>query len=127
MQDMTALTLGQYHLADIFKPSAELFYRSELFDDVVVSALDRASQSLIGVSAWETTPRCATASAFRFCLRRMRLTNRHCQRPGHPDFRRDSGLNRARIPEWYTRAFADQPPAHAFLLLPVMVNNKPWA
>jgi HD-like signal output (HDOD) protein len=126
MQDMTALMLGQYHLADIFKLLAELFYRSELFDDVVVSVLDRASQSLIGrVSLGSNAT--LMRNSFRIPLSFAPDVFHAATANGQDILISDATAAniRARIPEWYTRAFADQPPAHAFLLLPVMVNNKP--
>jgi HD-like signal output (HDOD) protein len=126
MQDMTALMLGQYHLADIFKLLAELFYRSELFDDVVVSVLDRTSQSLIGrVSLGRNAAQ--MRNSFRIPLSFAPDVFHAATSNGQDILISDATAAniRTRIPEWYSRAFKDQTPAHAFLLLPVMVNNKP--
>jgi HD-like signal output (HDOD) protein len=126
MQDMTALMLGQYHLADIFKLLAELYYRTELFDDVVVSVLDRASQSLVGrVSLGRNAAR--MRNTFRIPLSFAPDVFHAATANGQDILISDATADniRSRIPEWYLRGFGDQKPAHAFLLLPVMINNKP--
>lgn len=126
MQDMTALMLGDFHLADIFKLLAELFYRTELFDDVVVCVLDRASQSLIGrVSLGGNATQ--MRNAFRIPLSFAPDVFHAATANGQDILISDATAAniRTRIPEWYLRAFSDKNPAHAFLLLPVMVNNKP--
>ena len=126
MQDMTALMLGQYHLADIFKLLAELFYRTELFDDVVVCVLDRASQSLIGrVSLGRNAAQ--MRNGFRIPLTFAPDVFHAATANGQDILISDATAAniRTRIPEWYAHVFNAQKPAHAFLLLPVMVNNKP--
>ncbi len=122
MQDMTALMLGQYHLADIFKLVAELFYRSELFDHVMVCVLDRASQRLVGrvglgrnavqMRGNFSIPLSFAPDVFHAAIAK-----------GQDILISDATADniRSRIPEWYAHAFN----AHAFLLLPVMINNKP--
>ncbi len=122
MQDMTALMLGQYHLADIFKLVGELFYRSELFDHVMVCVLDRASQRLVGrvglgrnavqMRGNFSIPLSFAPDVFHAAIAK-----------GQDILISDATADniRSRIPEWYAHAFN----AHAFLLLPVMINNKP--
>lgn len=122
MQDMTAMMLGQYHLADIFKLVAELFYRSELFDHVVVCVLDRSSQSLIGrVGLGRNAAQ--MRSAFRIPLSFAPDVFHAATAKGQDILISDATADniRSRIPEWHARAFR----AHAFLLLPITVNNKP--
>lgn len=126
MQDMTAMMLGQYHLADIFKLVAELLYRSELFDHVLVCVLDRPSQSLIGrVGLGKNAAQ--MRSLFRIPLSFTPDVFHAAIAKGQDilisDATADNILNR--IPEWYVRAFQNNAHAHAFLLLPIMVNNKP--
>lgn len=126
MQDMTALMLGQYHLADIFKLLAELFYRSELFDRVVICVLDRASQSLIDrVGLGRNTAQ--LRGSFRIPLSFAPDVFHAAIAKGQDILISDATADniRSRIPEWYARALNAQTPAQAFLLLPVMVRNKP--
>jgi len=122
LQDMTAMMLGSYHLADIFKLVAELFYRTTLFDRVVVCVLDRPSQSLIGrvglgrgaaqMRELVRIPLAFAPDVFHAAIAK-----------GQDILISDAGADniRGRIPEWHARAFR----AQAFLLLPVMVNDKP--
>jgi hypothetical protein len=122
MQDMTAMMLGQYHLADIFKLVAELFYRTELFDHVLVCVLDRASQSLIarvGLGQGAAQMR----GLFRIPLSFAPDVFHAAIAKGQDIMIADATADniRGRIPEWHVRACH----AHAFLLLPIMVNNKP--
>ncbi len=126
MQDMTAMMLGQYHLADIFKLVAELYFRTELFDDVVVSVLDRPSQTLIGrVSLGRNAAR--MRGVFRIPLSFAPDVFHAATSKGQDVLISDATADniRKRIPEWYRQAFSSSTHAHAFLLLPVMVNNKP--
>ncbi len=126
MQDMTAMMLGQYHLADIFKLVAELYFRTELFDDVVVCVLDRPSQSLVGrVSLGRNAAR--LRGVFRIPLSFAPDVFHAATANGQDILISDATADniRKRIPEWYRQAFSGQTHAHAFLLLPVMVNNKP--
>jgi HD-like signal output (HDOD) protein len=122
MQDMTAMMLGQYHLADIFKMVAELFYRTAQFDHVMICVLDRSSQSLIGrvgmghksaqMRGFFQIPLAFTPDVFHAAIAN-----------GQDILITDSTASniRSRIPEWYMRTFH----AKSFLLLPVMVKNKP--
>jgi len=122
MQDLTAMMLGQYHLADIFKLMAELFYRTGLFDHVLVCVLDRSSQSLIGrVGLGRNAAQ--MRGHFRIPLSFAPDVFHAATAKGQDILISDATADniRSRIPEWYARAFH----AHAFLLLPVMVHNKP--
>jgi HD-like signal output (HDOD) protein len=122
MQDMTAMMLGKYHLADIFKLVAELFYRTELFDHVLVCVLDRPSQCLVGrVSLGRDAAQMSVR--FRIPLAFAPDVFHAAIGKGQDIMISDATAAniRSRIPEWYVRAFD----AHAFLLLPVMVNDKP--
>jgi HD-like signal output (HDOD) protein len=124
MQDMTSMMLGQYHLADIFKLVAELFYRSEQFDHVIVCVLDRASQSLIGrVGLGDNATR--MRASFRIPLSFAPDVFHAATAKGQDILISDATADniRGRIPEWYVRAVDTQ--VHAFLLLPIMVNNNP--
>lgn len=122
MQDMTAMMLGQYHLADIFKLVAELFYRSELFDHVMICVLDRSSQSLlarVGLGRNAAKMR----GSFRIPLTFAPDVFHAATSKGQDILISDATAAniRSRIPEWHVRAAN----AHAFLLLPIMINNKP--
>ena len=122
MQDMTAMMLGEYHLADIFKLLAELFYRTALFDHVLICVLDRNSQSLVGrVGLGQKSAQ--MRSAFRiplaFAPDVFHAAIANAQDIMISDATADNIRNR--IPEWHARTFH----AQAFLLLPVMVRNKP--
>ena len=122
LQDMTAMMLSPYHLADIFKLVAELFYRTELFDRVVICVLDRPSQTLVGrvglgrdaASLRELVriPLAFTPDVFQAAIAK-----------GQDILISDASADniRTRIPEWHVRAFH----AKAFLLLPIMVKGKP--
>lgn len=124
MQDMTAMMLGQYHLADIFKLVAELFYRGGLFDHVLVSVLDRPTQRLIGRVGMgrDAAARCGLFSiplAFAPDVFHAAIAK------GQDILIKDASAEniRNRIPEWYARTFH----AHSFLLLPIVVNGKALA
>jgi HD-like signal output (HDOD) protein len=122
MQDLTAMMLGQYHLADIFKLLAELFFRTELFDHVLVCVLDRSTQSLIGrVGLGRNSAQ--MRGVFRIPLSFTPDVFHAAIAKGQDILISDATADniRSRIPEWHVRAFH----AHAFLLLPVMVHNKP--
>jgi len=122
MQDMTAMMLGQYHLADIFKLVAELFYRTALFDHVLICVLDRPSQTLVGrVGLGQKSAQ--MRGAFRIPLAfapdvfHAAITN------GQDILISDAMADniRSRIPEWYRHTFQ----ARSFILFPIMVKNKP--
>jgi len=122
MQDMTQMMLGDYHLADIFKLVAELFYRTELFDHVVICVLDRASQSLIGrVGLGQNASH--MRSAFRIPLSFSPDVFHAAIANGQDIMISDASADniRNRIPEWHHRTLH----AHSFLLLPIMVKDKP--
>jgi HD-like signal output (HDOD) protein len=122
MQDMTALMLGQYHLVDIIKLVAELFYRCEWFDRVIISLLDRPSQNLIGrVGLGQDTAR--LIGAFRIPLTFTPDVFHAAIANGQDVMITDTSADniRDRIPKWHAQAFH----AHAFLLLPIMLHNKP--
>jgi len=122
MQDLTQMMLGDYHLADIFKLVAELFYRTELFDHVVVCILDRASQTLVGrVGLGQESSQ--KRSSFRIPLSFAPDVFHAAIANGQDIMISDASADniRNRIPEWHSRTFH----AHSFLLLPVMVKNKP--
>lgn len=122
MQDMTAMMLGQYHLADIFKLLAELFYRTALFDHVLICVLDRPSQSLVGrVGLGRNSAQ--MRGNFRIPLAFSPDVFHAAIANGQDILISDATADniRNRIPEWHTRAFH----AQSFLLLPVMVRNKP--
>jgi GAF domain-containing protein len=122
MQDMTQMMLGDYHLADIFKLVAELFYRTELFDHVVICVLDRASQSLIGrVGLGQNAAQ--MRSAFRIPLSFSPDVFHAAIANGQDIMISDASADniRNRIPEWHHRTLH----AHSFLLLPIMVKDKP--
>lgn len=122
MQDMTAMMLGQFNLADIFKLVAELLYRTELFDHVLVCMLDRPSQSLVarvglGINAARMRAGFRIPLAFSPDVFHAALAN------AQDVLIADSTAEniRGRIPGWYARAFH----AHSFLLLPIVLGNKP--
>ncbi len=122
MQDMTAMMLGQFHLADIFKLVAELFFRTELFDHVLVCVLDRTSQSLVGRVG--LGPHAAKMrGVFRIPLSFAPDVFHAATSKGQDILISDATADniRDRIPEWHVDAFH----AHAFLLLPIMINNQP--
>ena len=122
MQDLAAMMLGEYHLADIFKLVAELFYRTGLFDHVLISVLDRPSQSLIGRVC--LGPGAAQLRG-QFCVPLSFTPDvfHAATAKGQDILIADATAEniRDRIPEWHVRAFH----AHSLLLLPVMVNTKP--
>jgi len=122
MQDMTAMMLGQYHIADIFKLLAELFFRTELFDHVLICVLDRSSQSLVGrVGLGRNAAK--MRGIFRIPLTFAPDVFHAATAKGQDILISDASADniRSRIPEWHVNAFH----AHAFLLLPIMINNKP--
>ena len=124
IQDLTSLLLGPYQIADVIKMVAELYFRSGAFDRVVIAAYDRGSHALIGRIAHGTEgerlkaamriPLAFTADVFHAAISR-----------GQDILISDATAAniRPRIPDWYRHAA----PAHAFLLLPLMVQEKPLA
>lgn len=122
MQDITAMMLGNFHLADIFKTVAELMYRSGLFDHVLLCTLDRPSQSLVGRVGMGRKA-AALRAGFRIPLSFAPDVFHAATSRGQDILISDTAAAniRARIPDWYLRV-AD---AHAFLLLPIMLHDKP--
>lgn len=121
MQDMTALMLGKYHLADVFKMAAEIVYRTELFDHVLACVLDRPSQALIGRVGMGPNA-VAMRSAFRIPLAFAPDVFHAATSRGQDILISDAGADniRTRIPDWYARSAR----AHSFLLLPIVVDGK---
>ena len=121
MQDVTALLLGKFHLADVFKMAAEVLYRTQLFDHVLACVLDRPSQALIGRVGMGPKAM-ALRNAFRIPLAFAPDVFHAATAKGQDILIADSNAEniRTRIPEWYRRAS----PAHSFLLLPVVVDSK---
>lgn len=124
MQDLTSLILGEYQLSDVLKMVAELFYRCGSFDHVVVSTLDRPSQSLVGRVAFGPGAECLR-SAFRISLSFTPDVFHAALSKGQDILISDATADniRSRIPAWYTQ----NAHAHAFLLLPIAINGKPLA
>ncbi len=124
MQDLTSMLLGKYHLADVFKLTAELLYRTEIFDNVLICVLDRPSQSLVGRVGLGPKAM-AMRGAFRIPLSFAPDVFHAAISKAQDILISDATANniRTRIPEWYVKA-AD---AHAFLLLPIVVDTRPLA
>lgn len=124
MQDMTAMLLGEYHLADVFKMVAEVLYRTGLFDHVMVCVLDRPSQCLVGRVGLGPNAM-AMRGAFRIPLSFAPDVFHAATAKAQDILISDATADniRTRIPDWYARAAH----AHAFLLLPIVVGDKPLA
>lgn len=124
MQDLTSLILGEYQLSDVLKMVAELFYRSGSFDRVLVSTLDRPSQTLLGRVGFGPQAERLRA-AFRIPLSFTPDVFHAALSKGQDILISDATADniRNRIPSWY----AQSANAHAFLLLPISVNGKPLA
>jgi HD-like signal output (HDOD) protein len=124
MQDMTALLLGEYHLADVFKMVAEVLFRTGLFDHVMVCVLDRPSQCLVGRVGLGPNAM-AMRSAFRIPLSFAPDVFHAATAKAQDILISDATADniRTRIPDWYARVAQ----AHAFLLLPIVVGDKPLA
>ncbi|MEW5789663.1 MAG: HDOD domain-containing protein [Pseudomonadota bacterium] len=124
MQDLTAMLLGTFNLADVFKLAAEVLYRTQMFDHVLICVLDRASQCLVG-RAGLGPKALAMRSAFRIPLSFAPDVFHAATAKAQDILISDATAAniRSRIPDWYVRA-AD---AHAFLLLPVVVEGRPLA
>lgn len=124
MQDLTSLILGDYQLSDVLKMVAELFYRCGNFDHVLVSTLDRPSQCLVGRVAFGPHAERLRA-AFRIPLSFAPDVFHAALSKGQDILISDATADniRNRIPAWH----AQSTQAHAFLLLPITINNKPLA
>ena len=124
MQDMTSLILGNYQLSDVLKMTVELFYRSGCFDHVLVSTLDRPSQSLVGRLAFGPQAE-RLRPAFRIPLTFTPDVFHAAMSQGQDILISDATAEniRSRIPAWYANSLN----AHAFLLLPIQVQGKPLA
>jgi GAF domain-containing protein len=121
---MTALLLGEYHLADVFKMVAEVLFRTGLFDHVMVCVLDRPSQCLVGRVGLGPNAM-AMRSAFRIPLSFAPDVFHAATAKAQDILISDATADniRTRIPDWYARVAQ----AHAFLLLPIVVGDKPLA
>lgn len=124
MQDLTSLILGEYQLSDVLKMVAELFYRCGSFDRVLISTLDRPSQSLLGRVGFGPEVERLRA-AFRIPLSFTPDVFHAALSKGQDILISDATADniRGRIPPWY----AKNANAHAFLLLPIAINGKPLA
>ena len=124
MQDLTSLILGEYQLSDVLKMVAELFYRCGSFDHVLVSTLDRPSQSLIGRVAFGANGD-RIKRAFRIPLAFSPDVFHAALSKGQDILISDATADniRSRIPPWYAKSAN----AHAFLLLPISINGKSLA
>lgn len=124
MQDLTTMLLGSYHLADVFKLAAELLYRTEIFDNVLICVLDRASQSLVGRVGLGPKSM-AMRGAFRIPLSFAPDVFHAATSKAQDILISDATADniRTRIPDWYVKAAN----AHAFLLLPIVVDTRPLA
>lgn len=121
MQDLTSLILGEYQLSDVLKMVVEIFYRSGSFDRALVSTLDRGSQCLVGRVAFG--PQAETLRhAFRIPLSFTPDVFHAALSKGQDILISDTTADniRNRIPSWY----AQNAGAHAFLLLPIVINGK---
>jgi HD-like signal output (HDOD) protein len=121
MQDLTSLILGEYQLSDVLKLVVEIFYRSGSFDRALVSTLDRGSQCLVGRVAFG--PQAETLRhAFRIPLSFTPDVFHAALSKGQDILISDTTADniRNRIPSWY----AQNAGAHAFLLLPIVINGK---
>ena len=121
MQDMTALLLGKYHLADVFKTAAEIIYRTELFDHVLACVLDRPSQRLVGRVGMGPNA-LGLRAAFNVPLAFSPDVFHAATSKAQDILISDAGADniRSRIPDWFTRNVG----AHSFLLLPVVIEGK---
>jgi HD-like signal output (HDOD) protein len=124
MQDLTSLILGDYQLSDVLKMVAELFYRCGSFDRVLISTLDRPSQSLVGRVGFGPHSE-QLRSAFRIPLSFAPDVFHAALSKGQDILISDATADniRGRIPAWY----AHNANAHAFLLLPITIGGKPLA
>ena len=124
MQDLTSLILGDYQLSDVLKMVVELFYRSGSFDRVLISTLDRGSNSLVGRVAFGPQAE-RLRGVFRIPLSFTPDVFHAALSKGQDILISDTTAEniRSRIPDWYL-ANTD---AHAFLLLPIAINGKSLA
>lgn len=124
MQDLTRLLLGPHQISDVFKMVAELYYRSGCFDRVLVATLDKPSGVLLGRVAHGAG--CGGLKmAFRVPLAFQPDVFHAAISKGQDILISDATADniRDRIPDWYLKAAS----AHAFLLLPILLDNKPLA
>lgn len=124
MQDLTSMLLGAYQVSDVFKLVAELYYRSGCFDRVLICIQDKPSQRLLGrIAHGQDSER--LKDAIHIPLGFSPDVFHAAISKGQDILIADADADniRGRIPEWYRRAGG----AHAFLLLPVLVDNKPLA
>lgn len=124
MQDLTSLILGNYQLSDVLRMVAELFYRSGCFDRVLVSTLDRPSQCLLGRVGFGPGVE-GLRAAFRLPLSFAPDVFHAALSKNQDILISDATAEniRSRIPSWYLQCAH----AHAFLLLPIVINGKSLA
>ncbi len=124
MQDLTRLLLGTYQISDMFKMVAELYFRAGCFDRVLVATLDKQSGSLLGRVAHGAGSG-ALKTVFRIPLAFTPDVFHAAISKGQDILISDATADniRSRIPDWYLKAGS----AHAFLLLPILLDNKPLA
>lgn len=124
LQEITGLMLTDYRLSDVLRLGAELLYRSGSFDHVLVSTLDRVSQSLVARIA--LGPGTAGLKAvFRIPLGFSPDVFHAALVKGQDVLIEDVTADniRSRIPDWFVR-HAD---ADSFLLLPINLDGRPLA
>ncbi len=121
LQDLTSLILGEYQLSDVLKMVTEIFYRCGSFDRVLISTLDRPSNSLVGRVGFGPQVD-ALRTAFRIPLSFTPDVFHAALSKGQDILISDATAEniRSRIPDWY----AQHGNAHAFLLLPIAINGK---
>jgi len=124
MQDLTRLLLGAYQISDVFKMVAELYFRAGCFDRVLVATLDKQSGCLLGRVAHGPGSD-GLKTVFRIPLAYMPDVFHAALSKGQDILISDATADniRNRIPEWYQKAGG----AHAFLLLPILLDNRPLA
>jgi HD-like signal output (HDOD) protein len=124
LQDLTSLLIGNYQIADVMKLVAELFYRCGCFDRVALAAFDPKSQALVGrlchgdgcdsFKAAMRIPLAFAPDVFHAAIAK-----------GQDILISDASADniRTRIPAWHQRTGS----VSAFLLLPLLVQDKPLA
>jgi len=121
MQDLTSMMLGPFNPSDLLHVAAELLYRSNCFDHVLICSIDSTGRELIGriglgrqADALKRAARIPlTASGDVFYA----ATGKHVD-----ILIADTGAEniRSRIPKWY----ADKVGARSFILLPITLGNR---
>lgn len=124
LQDLTSLLIGKYQVADVMKLVAELFYRSGCFDRVALAAFDPKSQALVGRLCHGDNCESFRA-AMRIPLAFAPDVFHAAIAKGQDVLISDATADniRPRIPAWHQATGS----VSAFLLLPLMVQEKPLA